>query len=811
MAEAIGEGELVRSFAGCFFGATNGCCSSAVKLVGAGGGLANCLCDPESASFISEQAKSYGMNVDDIMNGCVKKDYEVPFNFNEFCPARRQPAAAPSQQSSPPPPSSEPSPSPALIPDPSPPQKESPSPAPEPAAPPPMPQSSTPAQRKPLPTLDECVSKAEAVGQAAIVSKVIPCLAGGGLECCNAALELVGNGGDLELCLCSEESASFITDETEKLGFDLKGILSKCVDELDVELPFFGNEYCGGGGGGGSEAPALKQEPPPMTREEPSVPAQQEQQQPLPTLDECVSKAEAVGQAAIVSKVIPCLAGGGLECCNAALELVGNGGDLELCLCSEESASFITDETEKLGFDLKGILSKCVDDLDVELPFFGNEYCGGGGGGSEAPALKQEPPPMTREEPSVPAQQEQRRPLPTLDECVSKAEAVGQAAIVSKVIPCLAGGGMECCNAALELVGNGGDLELCLCSEESASFITDETEKLGFDLKGILSKCVDELDVELPFFGNEYCGGGGGSEAPEQEEPQQEEEKTEEKEPEKAAAVEEEPPAAPGSAAVEVIELPPGVTTLPSTVECGKAGSEIGESQIIAALMPCLDQPSEACCAAAENLIGPGGALAFCGCNLELVGAIEALAGDLGLTPQQVQSYVSACPRVPLLPAGNCPAAPERESNLLGPGSSEERQEGPAAVGELAAPGDDLLATPSNPIQPTEDPRSSTGGSGGPGIPTWVWGAVFCCRGRRDRARRPHDLRVRLWAGPGQRGEEQQGQQEGSAAGGHRELAGRRPCRWSHREPRRRQLLRLIRRRGDEQQRLQVVQEPFAA
>mmetsp|Transcript_27258 Transcript_27258/g.68631 ORF Transcript_27258/g.68631 Transcript_27258/m.68631 type:complete len:699 (+) Transcript_27258:242-2338(+) len=347
-AEEIGQSALVSSLASCFLGSTDSCCGKATELLGVGGPLEYCVCDPESIGFITEEAEKFGIDVVGTLGGCLSKGYELPAEFNQYCPQaadgspQTQPTAGPSPALAAPdvPPTGTPTANDSVVRGDEVPQAAAGSPT--------------------AVSLEQCISKADEIGQEAIIVSVASCLAGPIPECCAAALSLVGAGAPLEFCLCDDEAARFITDQTDDLDFDLRGILDGCLAE-GVALPFFGNQHCAA-----SDAPTAVQ-----------VVDLPEDMVGLPSQSECTSKAEGMGEEALLSGLAPCLDGPSDACCQAAEALAGAQGDLAFCLCRQGVLDDITSLADQmqLGVDLQGLAAGCQ-----RLPMLSSGNCPIGAG-----------------------------------------------------------------------------------------------------------------------------------------------------------------------------------------------------------------------------------------------------------------------------------------------------------------------------------------------------------------------------------------------------------------------------------------------
>jgi hypothetical protein len=295
------------------------------------------VCDPESISFITVEAEKFGIDVISTLKGCLEKGFELPAEFNEYCPSASSPPVSPPDAPTPPP-KSTPPPSPAV-------------PLSTVVATPPDYEAGSSNQlsgdEQAVVSLEECTERAEAIGEEELIARVSPCLAGPIPACCSSALELVGPGAPLEFCLCDKEAARFITDRTDELSFDLQGILDGCLDE-SVDLPFFGNQYC-------PSATALEVSDPVEV-----VPLPQGMDA-LPTEKACVSKAEELGEVALLGALTPCLGGPSAECCEAAESVAGPGGDLAFCLCQQTVVDDIVAMAEnlQLGVNFEEYTANC--------------------------------------------------------------------------------------------------------------------------------------------------------------------------------------------------------------------------------------------------------------------------------------------------------------------------------------------------------------------------------------------------------------------------------------------------------------------
>ena len=364
-------------------------------------------------------------------------------------------------------------------------------------------------------TVQQCKDDANEIGFfklgssiGSVCSKATSWFPGNKGRCCDKLYEYFGEGGGLAYCLCETESAEYLSSKLDDVFVDVADMIGNCDGAVfpykdSSTCPQAAAEPAGDGEGAkdfdnGADVPSAASDVPPG----PSIPTQAD----------CIAAAEEIGQQALTSSLAGCFFGATNGCCGKASGLLGAGGALELCLCDPESARFITDEAKKFGIDVEGLMKSCLG-KGYEVPFTFNEYCPEAKTPVEPPAAagtdqKPEPaspaaesapssaPPRgptqsTETSDNIPSQPADRPGLPTLDDCVAAAEAVGQEAIVGKVIPCIMGPSADCCSAAVSLVGQGGPLQNCLCDEEAARFITDETEKMSFDLQGILAGCVE--------------------------------------------------------------------------------------------------------------------------------------------------------------------------------------------------------------------------------------------------------------------------------------------------------------------------------
>jgi len=246
-----------------------------------------------------------------------------------------------------------------------------------------------------------------------------------------------------------------------------------------------------------------------------------------------------------------------------------------------------------------------------EVPFLGNSYCPKGTPISNATDSPDE---LVISGDSV-------QVAPDRATCVAAARDVGQATIMEKVMPCLLGSSKACCTGAQELIGAAAPMAYCLCEEDSAGFITDQTDQYNIDLASLLGGC-SQWGIELPFFGNAQCPGHepvfGGDE-------------------------------------VDFPEAEMPADWWPTPRQCMSAVASIGWERVVGPLLECTNGREAECCGAIEQLTGPGGELEYCLCRDEMFEGIAGIAVGLGLPSSQARAFVSACPNVPAAFSGNCP------------------------------------------------------------------------------------------------------------------------------------------------------------